>query len=111
MIRGIFIGVVVLGVSGCAFDGKPIFKDGESADVKIFEPINDSAPITLKVKRALRNNAQTAQERIQVSSPSDDTVKLSGFVSNDAAKYEAERVAGNVSGVRFVQNNLDVNSF
>lgn len=111
MIRGLLVGCMVLGIAGCSFDGEPVFKDGESLDVKVLEPVSDSAPITVLVKKALRNNAQTAQERIQVSSPSDDVVKLSGFVSNDAARFEAERIAGTVSGVRLVQNNLAVSSF
>ena len=108
VIRGVLVGCLVVGISGCGFDGGPIFTGGESSNVKVFEPVNDDAPISVRVKQALRNNAQTSLERIRVSSQSDDTVTLSGFVSNDAARYEAERIAGRVSGVRFVQNNLDV---
>ncbi len=111
MIRILLMGCLVLGISSCSINGEPIFKDGESGNVSIFEPTNDTAQLSHLVRQALRNNAQTAQERIQVSSPNDDSITLSGFVSNDAVRYEAERVANNVSGVRFVLNNLDVSSF
>ncbi|MFK7854434.1 MAG: BON domain-containing protein [Granulosicoccus sp.] len=108
MIRGLLVGCLVLGVAGCSFDGEPIFKDGEGPSIDVLGKVEDSAPLTVRVKKALRNNAQTSLARIQISSPSDDTIKLSGFVDNDATRYEAERVAGNVSGVRHVVNNIDV---
>lgn len=104
--------LVVMPVSmlaGCGFDGGPVF-DGSSSDhqIRLGGATEDAAPLSLKVRTALRKNAQTSLSRIQVSGVSDDSVKLTGYVNDDAIRQEAERVAGNVPGVRFVVNNLDV---
>lgn len=108
MIRCVLVGCLAVGIAGCSFDGEPIFKDGEGPNIGVLGKVEDSEPLTLRVKKALRNNGQTAQARIQISSPNEDTVQLSGFVSNDAVRYEAERVASNVTGVRFVVNNIAI---
>lgn len=92
-------------LAGCA--NKP-FTESDDHQVNVLTSVEDTKPLSLRVREALRNNGQTAVSNIRVSQDSDDTVKLSGFVSNDAVKYEAERVAYQVAGVRFVVNNLDV---
>lgn len=105
-----FIGVPVSGlvvslallVGGCQWDGGPLI-EGD-----IGTTVDDTSDLSVKVKKALRNAPQTAISNIKVTTVSDDTVKLSGYVSNDAIRHEAERVAGQVSGVRFVVNNLAI---
>lgn len=89
-------------VGGCQWDGGPLI-EGDIGTV-----VDDTAALSVKVKKALRNSPQTSNVNIRVTTVSDDTVKLSGFVTNDAVLYEAERVANGVSGVRFVVNSLVV---
>ena len=96
-------------VGGCGFDGGAIFGgSGTSPNINVFGAVNDAQPLSVQVKKALRNNGQTAQARINVSQSSEDTVRLAGFVSNDAVRQEAERVAYRIDGVRFVVNTLDI---
>lgn len=104
---GLAVGIVpfVMFASGCQFNGEPIFKDGEQA-FNFGGATNDSAPLSERVRQALRNNPETATLRIQISEVSEDSVKLSGFVNNDAISHQIERVAGEVEGVRFVVNSL-----
>jgi hypothetical protein len=92
-------------VSGCQFDGQPVFKDDDHS-FNFGGSTNDSAPLSERVRQALRNNPETAIVRVQVSQISEDSVKLSGFVDNDAISHQLERVAGQVEGVRFVVNSL-----
>lgn len=88
-------------VAGCQTGGQPLIDDNFLA-----LPGEQTTDLSLDVRRALRNNGQTATLNIRVAALSDDSVKLSGFVSDSATYYEAERVAGNVSGVRHVVNGL-----
>jgi len=67
--------------------------------------MEDTMSLSLRVKQALKNNPQTMHARILVTTK-DDTVKLSGYVDNDAAVAEAERLTNQVPGVRFVVNAL-----
>ena len=90
-------------VSGCQTASQPLFDD----DFLVL-PGEQTTNLSLVVMRALKNNGQTATSNIRVTSLSDDSVKLSGFVSNSAELYEAERVAYDVSGVRYVVNGLVV---
>lgn len=90
-------------VAGCQ-TGSPQLVDDDFLAL----PGEQTTDLSRDVKRALGNNGQTATLNIRVTSLSDDSVKLSGFVSNSATLYEAERVAGNVSGVRHVVNGLVV---
>lgn len=103
----ILVPVVVL-LSGCGFDGGPVFKEGSDHKINVGGDLEDALPLSVQVKQALRKNPQTALTQIQVSSASEDTVKLSGSVDNDAIRQEAERVAGQVPGVRFVVNALNI---
>ena len=73
-----------------------------------FGTVEDSADLSLKVRSALKQSPQTAISNISVSLVGQDTVKLSGFVSDDATSHAAERVAGQVEGVRHVFNSLTV---
>lgn len=105
----LLIGLIPLStmLGGCQFTGEPIIKDYEET-FNYGGKVNDDAPLSTRVRQALRNSPETAILRIQVSTLSDDSVKLSGSVSNDAIRYEAERVAGQVAGVRHVVNSLFV---
>jgi len=91
---------LVLG--SCGFDGRPLITEN------IGTTVDDSAELSLRVKQALKRAPQTAVSNIMVTKVSDDSVKLSGYVTDDATAHEAERVAGQVSGVRFVVNSLAV---
>ena len=103
----VWVPVVVL-LSGCSFDGSPVFKDDVDHKINVGGDLEDALPLSVQVKQVLRNNPQTALSQIQVSSASEDTVKLSGSVDNDAIRQEAERIAGQVPGVRFVVNALNI---
>ncbi len=87
-------------LGGCQFDGGPLITE------EFGTTVDDTAELSVKVKRALKRAPQTAVSNIMVTTVSSDSVKLSGYVSNDATSHEAERVAGQVSGVRFVVNAL-----
>ena len=91
---------LALVVGGCGFDGQPVITDD------FITVVNDDAELSLKVKSALRDAPQTAALNIDVTTLSEDTVRLSGFVSNDATIYEAERIANRVPGIRLVVNTL-----
>ena len=104
----ILVPVVVL-LSGCGFDGGPVFKEGSGDhQLNVGGPVEDALPLSVQVKQALRKNPQTSLSQIHVSSASEDTVKLAGSVDNDAIRHEAERVASQVPGVRFVVNTLNI---
>ncbi len=103
----IWVPVLVL-LSGCGFDGSPIFAEGAEHKINMGGAVADTMPLSLQVKQALRSNAQTSLSQIQVSTVSEDSVKLAGGVDNDAIRQEAERVAGQVPGVRFVVNSLHI---
>ncbi len=95
-------------LSGCGFDGGPVFSENFDHKVNMGGDVADSLPLSVRVKQALRANPQTTLSQIHVSSVSDDSVKLAGNVDNDAIRQEAERVAGQVEGVRFVVNSLNI---
>lgn len=89
-------------VGGCGFDGRPLITED------IGTTVDDSTELSVRVKQALKNSPQTAVNNIMVTTVSEDSVKLSGYVSDEATVHEAERVAGMVPGVRFVVNALNV---
>lgn len=98
--------LAVLSMTGCGFDGGPIIKEDASENTFQFGgALDDAELLSLNVKQALKKNAQTMHAGIQVSTKN-DTVKLSGYVDNDAVAAEAERIAYQVPGVRFVVNAL-----
>ena len=105
----IFVAAVPLALtlSSCQLNGEPVFKDTEHS-FNVGGPVNDDAPLSDRVREALRNSPETAILRIQVSQLSEDSVKLSGYVDNDATMHEAERIAGGVDGVRFVVNAINI---
>ncbi|MFK7857544.1 MAG: BON domain-containing protein [Granulosicoccus sp.] len=94
-------------VVGCAANGPTIITDTDHK-VNVLTATEDSKFLSVQVRQALRNNGQTAVSRIRVSQDSEDTVKLTGYVNDDAIRHEAERVAYQVDGVRFVVNNLSI---
>jgi hyperosmotically inducible protein len=70
------------------------------------EAMDDSA-LTAKVKSALIDDSTTKAHDIKVETRQ-GVVQLSGFVDDAAQKDAAGKVAGAVSGVKSVQNNLSV---
>lgn len=99
------VAVVALAVGACqTADTGTVFGtvDGFGSE------LSDSSALSAKVRRALRNSPDTAANKILVSQVGEDTVKLSGFVRDSATSFEAERVAGQVDGVRHVFNDLIV---
>lgn len=95
-------------LAGCATNGGGVFEEGGDHKVNVFTASQDSKPLSVLVREALRSNGQTVIARIRVSQDSEDTVKLTGNVNDDATRQEAERVAYQVEGVRFVVNNLNI---
>ena len=95
-------GAIALAITlaGCQSVGAPIFTDDFGTVV------DDNSDLSIKVKQALKAAPRTAVNNILVTKVGDDTVKLSGYVSDDATLYEAERVANKVEGVRHVFNSL-----
>lgn len=65
-------------------------------------------PLSIEVRRALKNHPETTLLDIHITSSSEGTVKLSGRVNSDADIYAAERVTYTVPGVNFVANTLAV---
>jgi hypothetical protein len=90
-------------LAGCQTGGQTLIDDDFLA-----LPGEQTTDLSIAVTRALKKSGQTAILNIRVKSLSDDSVKLSGFVPDDSAFHEAERVAGRVSGVRHVVNGLVV---
>lgn len=69
----------------------------------------DDAAVTAKVKSALIENKTTKAHQIDVDTRN-GVVQLNGFVETADAKSEAESAARTVTGVKSVQNNLQVRS-
>jgi len=67
----------------------------------------DSAAITSKVKAALLGDSGLKSFAIEVDTFK-DIVQLSGFVNSEQVKARAGEIAGGVSGVRSVRNDLIV---
>lgn len=67
----------------------------------------DDSVITSKVKAALLNDSGLKSFNIGVETFK-EVVQLSGFVSSEDVKARAGQVAGGVSGVKSVRNNLVV---
>ncbi len=67
----------------------------------------DDSTITAKVKSALIDDDATKAGDINVKTR-DGVVELSGFVSSEAQKAAATRVAQSVKGVKSVKNALSV---
>lgn len=97
--------VLSIVVSACQVNGEPVFNEG-FLDTITGDP--EITELTLAVRNALQRNGQTANQRIVVSLLSEDSVKLSGYVPDEATFHEAERVAYAVDGVRIVSNGLNV---
>jgi len=67
----------------------------------------DDTAITTKVKTALIENPATKARQIDVDTRN-GVVQLNGFVDTAEAKSEAENVARTITGVKSVDNNLQV---
>lgn len=104
LVTTIFLALLFL--SGCAIDrGPDIIEDSSESTLRFGGDLDDSVPLSMKVRQALKQNPQTMHSRILVSTEG-DIVRLSGYVNNDAVIAEAERITNQVSGVRFVVNAL-----
>ena len=104
---GVAASIVLLVTTACATDGGG---DGSGPDINFGGSLEDSLPKSTLVRQKLRNNGQTALAIINVSSPEDDTIRLAGSVQTDSVRREAERLAYQVEGVRFVINTLEVSN-
>lgn len=94
-----------LALSGCASHRDSSAAAGESRSAT---EVTSDAAITTKVKSSLAANAglgTAADVNVQTFR---GVVQLNGFVASQEQAKRAVEVAGNVSGVRSVQNNLQV---
>lgn len=92
-----FLAIVFLSALGCA---------GSPTQESTGEYITDSW-ITTKVKAALAEDRQVKATEVNVETFK-GVVQLSGFVSSDAAMYEAVRIARGIKGVTSVKNDMHV---
>ncbi len=67
----------------------------------------DDSTVTSKVKTALIGNADTKAHDIKVETRG-GVVQLSGFVSSEAQKTAATKVAQSVEGVKSVKNSISI---
>jgi hyperosmotically inducible protein len=67
----------------------------------------DDSTITAKVKSALIESSDTKASDIKVETRG-GMVVLSGFVSNDAQKTAAAKIAESIGGVKAVRNNIGI---
>lgn len=67
----------------------------------------DDGVITAKVKSALIADSRTKAREINVTT-NEGVVQLSGFVDSSTARSAAAEVAGSISGVKSVRNELEV---
>lgn len=102
------IGVIAASMTACTINGPGGNSPAGGHEVGFGGDLEDVKSISVQVREELRNNGQTALARIQVSTPSEDTVRLAGFVDNDGIRQEAERMAYQVDGVRFVINTIEI---
>ena len=93
----LFLAIVFLSALGCA---------GSPTQESTGEYITDSW-ITTKVKAALADDRQVKATEVNVET-FNGVVQLSGFVSSDAAMYEAVRIAWGIKGVKSVKNDMRV---
>ena len=100
--------LAMLSLAGCGFDGGPIITEKTFADHKIRHggDFDDTAPLSLKVIEALKQNPRTKYSQIHVSTFKEGGVKLSGFVNNEQLVEEALQTAAKVDGVTSVANAL-----
>ncbi len=92
-----FVAIVFLSALGCA---------GSPTQESTGEYVTDSW-ITTKVKAALVEDTQVKATEVNVETFK-GVVQLSGFVSSDAAMYEAVRIARGIKGVTSVKNDMHV---
>lgn len=95
-------------LTACETGGGFVLSDESDHSVNVLTATEDSKPLSRLVREALGGDSQTVNASIRVSQDSEDTVKLTGFVQDNQVRYQAERVASQVEGVRFVVNNLVV---
>lgn len=98
-LRSMMASVAVVGLAGCQ-------------SLTIPTPFGrvggDGHPLSLAVQRALLNAPTTSGIQIEVTTREDEIIILKGTVDNEDQRYEAERVANGVDGVRRVDSILYV---
>jgi len=68
----------------------------------------DGSELALRVRKALREHAYTSQLSVDVSSPSEDTIIVKGFVNSQSDVDNIDLVANQVEGVRHAQIDVYV---
>jgi hyperosmotically inducible protein len=96
-ISAVALAVILVSVTGCM--STPT-QEGTG------EYVTDSW-ITTKVKTVLVEDANVKATEVNVETFK-GVVQLSGFVSSQAAMYEAVRLAGNIKGVTSVKNDMRI---
>lgn len=101
---GVLVGLLAIGAVGCSSTPNegPVERTASNAGRAI-----DDSVLTAKVKSALIADSETKAHQINVET-FQGTVQLSGFVDDAKVRQRAAQVAGNVEGVRDVQNKLEV---
>ena len=92
-----FLALVFASMLGCA---------GSATQESTGEYVTDSW-ITTKVKAALVEDSQVKATEVNVETFK-GVVQLSGFVSSNAAMYQAVRLAQGIKGVTSVRNDMRI---
>lgn len=95
-------------LTACGSGGGFVLSDETDHGVNVLTAKENSKPLSRLVREAQGGDLQTVAASIRVSQDSDDTVKQTGFVQNNQVRFQAERIASLVEGVRFIVNNLVV---
>jgi hyperosmotically inducible protein len=101
---GLMVALFATSMVGCASNSDTGTMERMGANAG--RVIDDSA-ITAKVKSALIADSTTKAYQINVET-FEGKVQLSGYVDDAEARRRAEQVAGNVEGVRDVDNKLEL---
>lgn len=90
LLAGSLTATAALAVSGC--DSLPKGQSGARTD---------GEPLSLEVRKALRNHPSTAQLQVAIATAGDEVI-IEGQVPSQLDIYNIEQVANSVSGVRHV---------
>jgi osmotically-inducible protein OsmY len=96
--------MLAIGAVGCTSTSEQGPVENTSANAG---RVVDDSVITGKVKAALVADPTTKAHQISVETFK-GTVQLNGFVDDSTARKRAAEIAGNVEGVKDVQNNLEL---
>ena len=99
------ISTVALLAGGCAHH-----RDSDSSQSRSAGAVVDDAGITAKVKTAIAKDVGAGTAAAVNVNTYRGTVQLSGFVESQEKKDQAGAAARGISGVQYVQNDLQVKS-